>query len=299
MMRVSREEDHSIGRARPGMVIRAKIGFRKDGRITAMDLFIVQDGGPFTRAGDYAQIATVASANYTPLTMRFRGTAVLTNTPPRGPQRGPGGEQSMTLLEPLISKAARQLGIDDVEIRKINAPITGSAFGPPNGRRSAAAHGRVRARGARQGAALFKWDERKARNGAAWQQGYRGRRRPLAFSAGTIGSTAADVRPDGKLAISRASGTWDALRVRHARVAAKRSTCRGRVRSHWGSSGRTCRGARGRGKPDLARELAGQPAAGMDAKRKLQEIAAKDLGGTRRLRDRQRRVFRKETPAAA
>src|SRR5262249_23768198 len=40
MMRITREEEHYIGRARTGMVGRAKVGFRKDGRITALDLFM-------------------------------------------------------------------------------------------------------------------------------------------------------------------------------------------------------------------------------------------------------------------
>ena len=44
------------------------------------------------------------------------------------------------MLEPLISKAARQLGIDEVEIRKVNAAVTGSEFGQPDkdGKRSSA-----------------------------------------------------------------------------------------------------------------------------------------------------------------
>src|SRR5262245_41108547 len=47
MMRISREEEHYIGRARTGMVGRARAGFRADGRITALDLFIVEDNGPY------------------------------------------------------------------------------------------------------------------------------------------------------------------------------------------------------------------------------------------------------------
>ena len=37
MMRISREEEHYIGHARTNMTGRAKIGFRADGRITALD----------------------------------------------------------------------------------------------------------------------------------------------------------------------------------------------------------------------------------------------------------------------
>ena len=78
-----------------------------------------------------ARWAATATALYNPETMRFRGVAVLTNTPPRVSQRAPGGEQAAAMLEPMISKAARHLGVDQVEIRKINAPVTGSEFGPP------------------------------------------------------------------------------------------------------------------------------------------------------------------------
>ena len=35
MMRISREEEHAIGRARPGMHSRVKVGFTKEGRVTA------------------------------------------------------------------------------------------------------------------------------------------------------------------------------------------------------------------------------------------------------------------------
>src|SRR4029079_15835096 len=43
MMRIAREEEHYIGRARPGILARVKMGFRKDGRITAIDMYTVQD----------------------------------------------------------------------------------------------------------------------------------------------------------------------------------------------------------------------------------------------------------------
>ena len=45
MMRISRQEEHFIGRARPGIRARTKVGFAKDGRITAVDMFLVSDAG--------------------------------------------------------------------------------------------------------------------------------------------------------------------------------------------------------------------------------------------------------------
>src|SRR5215510_641794 len=47
MMRITREDEHLIGRARPALHSRVKIGFRKDGRITALDGLIVVDNGPY------------------------------------------------------------------------------------------------------------------------------------------------------------------------------------------------------------------------------------------------------------
>src|SRR6202795_2324735 len=52
MMRISREEETFIGRARPGFQGRMKIGFAKDGRITALDMFVICDNGPYDAQGD-------------------------------------------------------------------------------------------------------------------------------------------------------------------------------------------------------------------------------------------------------
>ena len=114
---------------RPGFQARVKIGFRKDGRITAIDVFIIEDSGPYERQADNEIAALLGSLLYQPPALRFRGISVATNTPPRCAQRGPGGMQGASMLEPLINRAARQLGLDDVEIRKINAPSDGSPVG--------------------------------------------------------------------------------------------------------------------------------------------------------------------------
>jgi xanthine dehydrogenase molybdenum-binding subunit len=155
MMRISREEENYIGRARAGIHLRAKIGFRKDGRITAMDLCAIGDCGPYSNQGDVGTLGSTATALYNPESIRFRGVAVLTNTPPRVSQRAPGGEQAAAMLEPMISKGARKLGVDQVEIRKINAPSTGTEFGPPPPAAAAGAArggGAAAAAGARAGA---------------------------------------------------------------------------------------------------------------------------------------------------
>jgi CO/xanthine dehydrogenase Mo-binding subunit len=167
MMRITREAEHYIGRARPGVRGRMKVGFAKDGRITALDMCSVSDNGPFERQGDCNNTGVVASLMYQPKAMRFRGISVLTNTPPRGPQSQPGGTQSHMLMEPVISKAARKLGIDQVAIRRVNAP---AARRCSDRRRDPEADVSMsRARSSRtldKRAELFKWDERKARAGS-------------------------------------------------------------------------------------------------------------------------------------
>src|SRR5258707_15751679 len=99
MMRITREDEHYIGRARTGMVGRAKAGFRKDGRMTALDLFIVEDNGPYGPMGDHRSAGSAASLIGQPLAMRRRGGAVLTNPTPRPQQRSPGAMQGHATME--------------------------------------------------------------------------------------------------------------------------------------------------------------------------------------------------------
>ena len=106
------------------------MGFGNDGRITAMDLFIVQDIGCQTGFPSAAAAAGATSLIYQPETMRFRAIPVMTNTTPKGAQRGPGQNQIAAAIEPLIDRAAVNLEMDRVQIRMINAPVSESLHGP-------------------------------------------------------------------------------------------------------------------------------------------------------------------------
>lgn len=285
MMRISREEDHFIGRSRAGLHMRVKLGFRKDGRIMALDMFVVQANGPQARGGDYNTCAVVASANYTPLNMRFRGTCVLTNTPPHGPQRGPGGTQSNVMFEPLISQAARKLGIDEVQIRKINAPTGGMEYGAPDKKGKRTTFTSAFAREAlEKGAAQFKWEERKKRNGERRGSKVTGVGVSLAnFSAGTIGFDGMiTIRPDGKLYIYSGVGNIGTLSVYDtARVAAEMLDMPWeKCEVIWGDTSQNLPwSSRQGGSQTIHATSRANHAAALDAKAKLQEIAAMDLGG--------------------
>ncbi|SVB82273.1 uncharacterized protein METZ01_LOCUS235127, partial [marine metagenome] len=121
-LRVTRQEENFFGGARPGIQARAKFGFKSDGTIVAIDLLHVQDGGPYNRSGDFMSAADQASLMYQPDHMRLRGLTVYTNTPPRAAQRAPGGVQAVAMFAPIIDKAAKQLGVDRLEIIRLNAP---------------------------------------------------------------------------------------------------------------------------------------------------------------------------------
>ena len=73
MMRVVAHEEYFFGSARAGFQGRIKMGFDADGRVTAVDLYIVQENGPNTGFNDWPSAADAVSIVYQPPAMRFRG----------------------------------------------------------------------------------------------------------------------------------------------------------------------------------------------------------------------------------
>src|SRR5204863_3486517 len=114
-----------------GSVGRGRSGSAKNGRITALDLFIVEDNGSYGPMGDHRSAANAASLIWQPMAMRWRGLAVLTNTPPRSQQRSPGPMQANAIMEPVVTKAAKKLGLDQLAIRRVNSPEGKALYGPP------------------------------------------------------------------------------------------------------------------------------------------------------------------------
>jgi CO/xanthine dehydrogenase Mo-binding subunit len=285
MMRISREEEHYIGRARTNMTGRVKIGFRQDGRITAMDLFIVQDNGAHGSMGDHRSAGNAASLIYQPLAMRWRAVSVLTNTTPRTQQRSPGPMQACGIVDPVIAKAGKRLGLDQVEIRKINAPEGKALYGAPNpsGQRPHATSAFVR-QALDRGAELFRWNERKTYAGQ--RRGSKVRGLGVAVGPHGAGSIGFDglmtIRPDGKLYVQSGVGNLGTHSVIDlARVAAEVLAMPWeRVEVVWGDTSKhlpwSCLSVGSQTTHAMTRA---NHAAATDARRKLQEIAARDLGG--------------------
>ncbi len=163
MMRISREEEHCIGRARPSVLGRMKIGFGKDGRILALDMFTVTNSGGYDAQGDGASGARIVSLLYQPQAMRQRAISVMTNTPTRSAQSAPGGMQGIAIIEPILAKAARKLGIDQVDLRRVNCPEGKAKFGAEvNGKRGYATSCFLKD-ALDRGAVQFRWKERASR----------------------------------------------------------------------------------------------------------------------------------------
>jgi CO/xanthine dehydrogenase Mo-binding subunit len=285
MMRISREEEHYIGRARTGMVGRAKAGFTANGRITALDLFIVEDNGSYGPMGDYRSAALAASLIWQPIAMRWRGLAVLTNTPPRSQQRSPGPMQANAIMEPVVTKAANKLGLDQVAIRRINSPEGKAPYGPirPNGQRGHITSAFVK-EALDRGAAQFNWDERKARSGQ--RQGSKVRGVGVAVGPHGSGSIGYDglmtLQPDGRLYVQSGVGNLGTHScIDLARVAADLLAMPwDKVVVNWGSTAKNIPwSAMSVGSQTTHAMTRANLAGAEDARLKLQEIAARDLGG--------------------
>ena len=130
MMRVTREEEFTIGGARQGLTGWIKVGFKPDGVMAACDLWIVSDNGGKGGGADAYSAADCISVLYQADAVRFRGTAIGTNTAHRGAQRGPGQNQIAPIISPILDAAADELGVSRFDIRKINTPMTGDVGGP-------------------------------------------------------------------------------------------------------------------------------------------------------------------------
>lgn len=299
MMRITREEETYIGRARPSLMGRMKIGFSKEGRILALDMFVIGNNGPYDAVGDVPSSGRIVSLLYQPQAMRWRGATILTNTPPRSAQSSPGGLQGIMIIEPTIAKAARKLGVDQVAIRRINCPEGKAPFGPEvQGKRQHATSAFLKD-ALDRGAEKFKWQERVARTPKRIGTKVRGVGVSLScYVGGTIGFDGLLViTPEGRVRFQSGIGnlgTESVIDV-HRAGAEVLGVPWEKCDVTWGDTSKnlpfTC--VSGGSQTTHAMTRAAYAAA-VDAKKKLQEIAAKTLGGKpEQYEVANERVFRK------
>lgn len=108
--------------------IRVKVGAKKNGRIVAMETELYGDTGAYASLGEKVMTrATTHSAGpYDIEHVRADCYAMYTNNPPAGAFRGFGVTQSAFAVESMMDMLAENLGMDRVELRRMNALHVGS-----------------------------------------------------------------------------------------------------------------------------------------------------------------------------
>jgi CO/xanthine dehydrogenase Mo-binding subunit len=107
-------------------------------------------------------------------------------------------------MEPVVAKAARKLGIDQVAIRRLNSPEGKALFGPPAGPKAVRQYvtSAFIKEALDKGAQMFRWDERKLDSGKRKGSNVRG----VGVSVSTIAPGRSVRRP------VRDQARWHALR---------------------------------------------------------------------------------------
>ncbi|MCL1980325.1 MAG: xanthine dehydrogenase family protein molybdopterin-binding subunit [Proteobacteria bacterium] len=285
MLRASREDEQAIGRARPSLIGRLRAGFAKDGRLLALDMLVIMDNGPYEEQNDARTSGRIASLLYQPQAMRWRGMAVLTNTPTRGPQTAPGGLQASAFLGPVLAKAARHLGLDPLAVCRINAPEGRAPVGPPkpDGSLNAATSAFVK-EALDRGATTFDWQARRTQPAPSEKN----LRRGIGVATGcyVAGTTGFDgllvITPEGRLRIHTGVGNLgtesfsDAQRVAADAMDMPWEACE----LVWGNTNLHLAWSCVSGGSQTIHAMSRAAlAASLDARAKLKEIAALTLGG--------------------
>ncbi|MGI8547964.1 MAG: xanthine dehydrogenase family protein molybdopterin-binding subunit [Gemmatimonadaceae bacterium] len=118
-----REEDMVATTKRHPSIVRHRTGVTHDGRLVAMDIDVLLDGGAYVTLSPtvLSRGAIHAAGPYRCDNINIRGRAVFTNTPPNGAFRGFGAPQTEFAVEVHMDRVAEALGMDPVELRRMNA----------------------------------------------------------------------------------------------------------------------------------------------------------------------------------
>ncbi|WP_236914776.1 xanthine dehydrogenase family protein molybdopterin-binding subunit [Clostridium sp. Cult2] len=123
----SREDEFNNSYVRQAMYSKFKTGVMKDGRIIAIKNQFIWDGGAYTEYGvNIAKSAGFAAVGpYDVPNIWTDSYAVYTNNPVGGPYRGFGMCELHFGIEQNMDMIAKEIGLDSVDIRRINAQKPG------------------------------------------------------------------------------------------------------------------------------------------------------------------------------
>ena len=122
MVELQREESIAWTRVRHAISYKVKLGVKKDGTITALEMDAVSNNGAYASHGHSiaGKGAGILQSLYKMPNMEYNSKTVYTNTASAGAMRGYGVPQVVFAMESIIEKAAKELGIDPVELRLKN-----------------------------------------------------------------------------------------------------------------------------------------------------------------------------------
>src|SRR5512140_11485 len=123
-----RHESLLVHPKRHATQIRVKLGAKRDGRLVAAETELYGDTGAYASLGEKVMTrATTHSAGpYDIPHVRADCYAMYTDNPPAGAFRGFGVTQSAFAVESMMDMLAEHLGLDPVELRRMNALHVGS-----------------------------------------------------------------------------------------------------------------------------------------------------------------------------
>jgi putative selenate reductase molybdopterin-binding subunit len=118
----TREEQFIGATTRHQMTTRIKIGAKKDGTLTALEVRVVSNTGAYGSHGGETLGASLGSplAAYRCPNKKATGFAVYTNIVPGGGFRGYGASQSTFAVESAIDELGELLGMDPFAMRRLN-----------------------------------------------------------------------------------------------------------------------------------------------------------------------------------
>ncbi len=101
----------------------SELALKRDGTMLGLKVRVVANLGAYLQsntAGPPQRMMAMAPGCYQIPNVHVEVVSVFTNTVPTGPYRGAGRPESVQNIERLIDKAARELGLDRLEIRRKN-----------------------------------------------------------------------------------------------------------------------------------------------------------------------------------
>jgi carbon-monoxide dehydrogenase large subunit len=118
----SRKEDFTSTLLGHGMVVRMKIGAKKDGKLVALKTTVYHTTGAYSDTGLHVSIAAAHNSGgaYEYPNCDLESYLTYTNTPPVGAWRGYGHPEAQFAQERMIEILARKLGMDAFALREKN-----------------------------------------------------------------------------------------------------------------------------------------------------------------------------------